>query len=62
MTPSSDDRPRCWCGAFADHTPAGIECGRCGEFAPTADADLRPSGYAYDEAAGRWIHTGEGDQ
>lgn len=51
-----EDRARCWCGAFATHTPEGIECEKCGDLAPTAGLDLEPSGYEYDEDAGRWVH------
>lgn len=49
------DRTRCWCGAFAQHTPEGIDCEKCGEMAPNADADLRPSGYEWD--GDQWTQT-----
>lgn len=48
------ERPRCWCGAYAEHAPNGISCDSCGDEID-ADLDLRPSGYEWDGQ--QWVLT-----
>lgn len=47
----TSDHPRCLCGAFAEHTQAGIDCDACGE-SYRGKLDLIPAGYEYID--GQW--------